>query len=109
MAVAFYLARELSNDMDVPTRQSYMMAVVPPESRTATASVTNLGRTVAQTLSPGTAGYVAQITFLGVPFLIGSGIKLVYNVALYVMFRGVKAPDEVARDEEAVSYPAHGS
>ncbi len=109
MAVAFYLARELSNDMDVPTRQSYMMAVVPPESRTATASVTNLGRTVAQTLSPGTAGYVAQITFLGAPFLIGSGIKLVYNVALYLMFRGVKSPDEVAQDEEVVSYPAQGS
>ena len=90
-AIAMFWGRELANDMDVPTRQSYTMAIVPPEARTATAGVTNLGRNLAQTVSPGVGGYVAQITFLGAPLLIGSGIKLVYDAALYVSFRNVKA------------------
>ena len=101
VAVAIFLARELTNDMDIPTRQSYIMAIVPPEARTATAGVTNLGRTVAQTVSPGIAGYVAQLTFLGAPFVVGSGIKLLYNVALYLSFRGIRAPEET--EQEPVS------
>ena len=95
-AVALFLARELANDMDVPTRQAYSMAIVPPESRTATAGLTNLGRNLAQTVSPGMAGGVAQATFLGAPFIIGSAVKLVYNAALYLMFSGVRAPGEVS-------------
>ena len=88
VAIALLLARELSNDMDIPTRQSYTMAIVPPEARTATAAFTNLGRNVTQTVSPVLAGLVAQLTFLGAPFIIGGGVKLVYNTALYLMFRG---------------------
>ncbi len=94
LAVVFFLIRELINDMDIPTRQSYSMAIVPPEARTATASVTNLGRTTAQAISPALAGIVAQSTLLGVPIVVGSVIKLVYNAALYVMFRSVRAPEE---------------
>ncbi len=95
LAVVFFLIRELINDMDIPTRQSYSMAIVPPEARTATASVTNLGRTMAQAISPAIAGVVAQSTALGVPIIVGSLIKLVYNAALYVMFRAVKSPEEI--------------
>ncbi|MCH7745904.1 MAG: hypothetical protein IIC84_07525 [Chloroflexi bacterium] len=94
LAVTFFLLKELSNDMDVPTRQSYTMAIVPPEAMTAMASVTNLGRNISQTISPGIAGLVAQTTFIGAPFLIGSAIKLVYNAALYFQFRSIKAPEE---------------
>ena len=94
LAVTFFLLKELSNDMDVPTRQSYTMAIVPPEAMTTMASVTNLGRNVSQTISPGIAGLVAQTTFLGAPILIGSAIKLVYNAALYFQFRSVKTPEE---------------
>ncbi len=94
LAIAFYMIRELVNDMDIPTRQSYSMAIVPPEARTATASVTNMGRTLAQAISPAIAGIVAQSTALGVPIIIGSVIKLVYNAALYATFRGVSAPEE---------------
>ena len=94
LAVTFFLVRELINDMDIPTRQSYSMAIVPSEARTATASVTNLGRTMAQAISPALAGVVAQSTALGVPIIVGSLIKLVYNGALYAMFRSVKAPEE---------------
>ena len=94
LAVIFFLTRELINDMDIPTRQSYSMAIVPPEARTATASVTNLGRTTAQAISPALAGVVAQSTLLGIPIILGSAIKLIYNAALYLMFRSVKAPEE---------------
>ena len=94
LAVALLLARELSNDMDIPTRQSYTMAIVPPEARTATAGFTNLGRNVTQSVSLVLAGLVAQLTFLGAPFIIGGGVKLVYNAALYAMFRGVDVPEE---------------
>ena len=100
VAVAFFLARELTNDMEIPTRQSYIMAIVPPQDRTAAAAVTNLGRNVTQTVSPGIAGYVAQLTFLGAPFLVGSGIKLAYNVALYLSFKGIRAPEEVEREAD---------
>ena len=103
LAVAFFLTRELVNDMDIPTRQSYSMAIVPPESRTATAGVTNLGRTLAQAVSPGIAGLVAQSFTLGVPIVVGSVIKLVYNAALYAMFRNVKSPEEAAQHRQGIS------
>ncbi len=94
LAVTFFMARELTNEMDIPTRQSYSMAIVPPEARTATAGVTNLGRTLAQTVTPGIAGFVAQTLTLGAPIILGSAIKLVYNGLLYGMFGKVKAPEE---------------
>lgn len=92
-AVALFMARELINDMDIPTRQAYSMAIVPPEARTATAGVTNLGRTAAQTVAPLIAGPVAQTAALGVPIIVGSAIKLAYNAALYIMFRAVREPE----------------
>jgi hypothetical protein len=88
------MARELINDMDIPTRQAYSMAIVPPEARTATAGMTNLGRTLAQAVTPAIAGLVASTTALGVPIIVGSVIKLAYNGALYAMFRTVKGPEE---------------
>ncbi|HBJ32899.1 MAG TPA: hypothetical protein DDY93_16210 [Dehalococcoidia bacterium] len=99
LAVGFFMLRELSNEMDVPTRQSYSMAIVPPEARTATAGMTNLGRTFAQTISPALAGVVAQATFIGAPMITGALIKLAYNAALYMTFRTVKAPEEEAVSE----------
>ena len=97
LAVFFYLAKELANEMDVPTRQSYTMAIVPPESRMAMAGVTNLGRNITQTISPGLAGAIANVTSLGAPFIIGAGFKLVYNAALYWQFRSIRAPEERGR------------
>ena len=94
LAVAFFLLHEICNDMDVPTRQSYTMAIVPPESRTAMASLNNLGRNAAQTISPVMAGFIAQAAFLGAPFLLGAATKLVYNLMLYQMFKGIKPLEE---------------
>ena len=94
LAVAFFLLHEVCNDMDVPTRQSYTMAIVPAESRTAMASLNNLGRNLAQTVSPTLAGIIAQVAFLGAPFLVGAATKLVYNALLLQMFRGIRPPEE---------------
>ncbi len=97
MAVVFFLLHEVCNDMDVPTRQSYTMAIVPPESRTAMASLNNLGRNAAQTVSPSLAGIIASSLSFGAPFLVGAATKLVYNALLLWMFRGIKAPEELGR------------
>ncbi len=94
LAVAFFLLHEVCNDMDVPTRQSYTMAIVPPESMTRMASLNNLGRNMAQTVSPTLAGVIAQAAYLSAPFLVGAVTKLVYNALLLQMFRGIKPPEE---------------
>lgn len=94
MAILFFFLHEVSNEMDVPTRQSYTMAIVPQESRTAMATLNNLGRNAAQVISPTIGGFVAQVAFLGAPFLAGAGVKLVYNYMLYRMFKEIKAPEE---------------
>ena len=94
LAVAFFLLHEICNDMDVPTRQSYTMAIVPADSRTAMASLNNLGRNLAQTVSPTLAGIIAQVAYLGAPFIVGAVTKLVYNALLLRMFRGIKPPEE---------------
>ena len=94
LAVAFFLIRELINDMDIPTREAYTMAIVPPDARTSAAGLTNLGRTLAQAVAPLFGGYVATATALGAPILIGSAVKLGYNALLYAMFRTVQTPDE---------------
>ncbi len=94
LAVVFFLLHEICNDMDVPTRQSYTMAIIPAESRTAMASLNNLGRNLAQTISPTLAGIIAQMAYLGAPFLVGAATKLVYNALLLQMFRGIKPPEE---------------
>ena len=98
MAVFFFLVHELFNEMDVPTRQSYTMAIVRPESRTAMASLSNLGRNLAQTVSPSIAGVIAQVTFLGAPLLLGAGTKLIYNGLLFAMFRNYKTLEERESD-----------
>ena len=94
IAVLFFLLHEVCNDMDVPARQSYQMAIVPAESMTAMASLNNLGRNVAQTVSPMLAGIIAQLAYLSAPFLVGAVTKLVYNALLLQMFRGIKPPEE---------------
>jgi MFS family permease len=93
-AVACLLARQSLSQMDVPTRQSYTMAVVDPEERTAAAGITTVARNVAQALSPILSGYAMQVAGLGLPFLIGGGLKIAYDLALYATFRSVRPPEE---------------
>jgi MFS family permease len=94
LAVALFLARMSLSQMDVPTRQSYSMAIVDPAERTATAGITNVARSVATTISPPIAGYALSITAMAVPFLLAGGLKIVYDLLLWRAFRGIHPPEE---------------
>ena len=103
LAVALYLARMSVSQMDVPTRQSYTMAVVDPEERTATAGLTNVARTTATAISPTFAGMALGSAMLGAPFFIAGAIKILYDVAIYFTFRNVRPPEERARRAAATA------
>ena len=92
LAVTFLLLRMALSSMDVPARQSYVMAVVPPEERPAAASVTNVPRSLATALSPLLAGSLLQVSTFGWPLVIGGTLKIIYDVLLLIRFRHVR-PD----------------
>jgi MFS family permease len=94
LALALYLMREALSQMDVPTRQSYIVSVVGPDERTAAVSVTTLARNAAQAGTPTLAGYLVLALPAGAPFVVGGAVKAVYDVALWVAFRTVKPPEE---------------
>ena len=84
MAIALYLARMALSQMDVPTRQSYIVAVVQEAERTAAAGITNISRNIAQAVSPSLAGYILQsLSFLSAPFVLGGVLKIAYDIVLY--------------------------
>jgi MFS family permease len=93
-AIAVLLARHALSQMDVPARQSYVVAVVDPGERMAAAGVTNIARNVAQSITPVIAGAAMQVAGAGLPFLLGGGLKVVYDVLLLAMFRTVRPPEE---------------
>jgi MFS family permease len=95
LAIALYLARMALSQMNVPTRQSYIVAVVEEDERTAAAGITNISRNIAQAVSPSLAGYILQsLYFLSAPFALSGMLKIVYDIALYLNFKNVKPPDE---------------
>ena len=89
-AVVLLYARQLLSQMDVPTRQAYVMAVVDDHEREAASTTTTLWRTVAQAVSPTVTGWVMASVALGAPFVVGGGLKIVYDVLLWVTFKDVK-------------------
>lgn len=95
-AVVLLYLRQLLSQVDVPTRQAYVMAVVADHERHAAASTTNLSRTMAQAVSPALTGWIMQSVALGAPFVLGGGLKIVYDVLLYLTFRHVKLTEEQA-------------
>jgi MFS family permease len=98
LAVVVLLLRFSISQMDVPTRQSYTMAVVAPDERSAAAGVTGIARTVGASLSPVIAGPLLGITTLAsVPFFLAGSLKIVYDLSLYRSFRGIKPPEETHR------------
>jgi MFS family permease len=98
LAIVLYLARMALSQMDVPTRQSYIVAVVEENERTAAAGITNISRNIAQSVSPSLAGYILQsVLFLSAPFVLGGVLKIIYDVALYFNFKNKKPPDEEKR------------
>jgi MFS family permease len=96
VALALLLVRSALSQMDVPTRSSYVMAVVTPPERPAAASVTAVPRSLASSLSPGIAGILLTTSFLGLPLIICGTLKTIYDVALLFSFRHIKPPEERA-------------
>jgi MFS family permease len=95
LAIAFYLARMTLSQMDVPTRQSYIVAVVGEDERTPAAGITNISRNISQAVSPSLTGYILQILpTLSAPFILGGALKIAYDIALYVNFRKIKPAEE---------------
>jgi MFS family permease len=94
VAVAFLLLRMALSSMDVPARQSYVMAIVPPEERAAAASVTNVPRSFATALAPLLTGAMLERSSFGWPLVIAGTLKVVYDLLLLARFRAVRAPGE---------------
>jgi MFS family permease len=98
LAMLVLLLRFSISQMDVPTRQSYTMAVVAPEERAAASGVTGVARTTGAALSPLFAGLLfAHPSLINVPFYIAGVLKITYDLLLYRAFRSLKPPEEVAR------------
>jgi MFS family permease len=99
LAIAFYLGRMALSQMDVPTRQSYIVAVVSEEERTAAAAITNISRNISQAISPSLTGSILHLLpLLSAPFVLGGILKIAYDLVLYFQFRNVKPAEEKASD-----------
>ena len=94
LALALLLARSALSQMDVPTRSSYVVAVVPPAERAAATSVTSVPRSLATAASPLLAGYLLGVSTFGWPLLIGGVLKGIYDLLLLAMFARVRPPEE---------------
>jgi MFS family permease len=94
LALGLLLVRSALSQMDVPTRSSYVMAVVTPPERPAAASVTAVPRSLASSLSPALAGMLLTTSFIGLPLILCGALKIAYDVALLYSFRHIKPPEE---------------
>lgn len=100
LAVIVWQVRAFFQQMDSPTRDSYTMAVVPSEERTAMAVYNNVSRTVASAPSPYIAGAIWSIGLASVPFIACGALRIIYDLTLYVMFRSLKPPEEAQESPE---------
>lgn len=96
VAATLFLLRECLVEMDVPTRQSYVVAVVAPEERTAASGATNVVRLASWAIAPLFAGAMMERLSLAAPLLVGAAIKIAYDLLLFVAFRRVRPPEETA-------------
>ena len=98
-AAAVLLARHLLSQMDVPTRQAYTAALVAPEERAAAAGLTASARALAQSFAPAVSGVTMVVAATPAPFVLAGGLKIVYDVMLFLRFRSV--PLAAGADDEA--------
>ena len=96
IAFGLLIVRGLLSQMDVPTRSSYVMAVVSPEERPAAASVTAVPRSLASALAPLLSGWLLTVSLFGWPLVLAGALKAAYDLALLWQFSKVKPPEEVA-------------
>jgi MFS family permease len=94
VAAALFLLRESLVEMDVPTRQSYVMAVVRPEERTFASGITHLVRMAGWALAPAVAGLLMTGTSLAAPLVVGAALKILYDIVLWRAFRKLRPPEE---------------
>ena len=94
LAIACLLIRASMQSMDIPARQSYVMAVVPPEERAAAASVTNVPRSLASAVAPIPAGMLLDATSFGWPLICAGTCKIAYDILLLLQFRAHRPEDE---------------
>ena len=94
VAAALFILREGLSEMDVPTRQSYLMAIVPPHERAWAAGISQLARAAGRMVSPALAGAAMQAGALWLPLAAGAAIKIVYDLLLWRAFRQIKPPEE---------------
>ena len=94
IVLALLLVRSALSQMDVPTRTSYVMAVVTPAERTAAASVTAVPRSLASAISPALSGALLSTSFAGLPLVVCGVLKIVYDLSLLFSFRHIKPPEE---------------
>jgi MFS family permease len=97
VALALLLVRSGLSQMDVPTRTSYVMAVVTPAERAAAASITAVPRTLTSSISPALSGVMLASSFTGLPLVACGVLKIVYDVILLVSFRHIRPPEEAER------------
>lgn len=99
-AVVLFLLREGLVEMDVPTRQSYILAVVPPEQRAFASGVTTFTRNLAYAVAPALAGAAMSFVSASSPLFLGGGVKVGYDLLLYSAFRRIKPPEEEAVERD---------
>jgi MFS family permease len=97
VVIALLLVRSLLSQMDVPTRSSYVMAIVTPEERPAAASITSVPRSLASSASPFIAGYLLGISPFGWSLAAAGALKIAYDLMLLAMFRKIRPPEEEPR------------
>jgi sugar phosphate permease len=95
LAILMLLLRFSISQMDVPTRQSYTMAVVAPDERSAASGITGIARTIGAALSPIFTGlFLTNPVFMGLPFVLSGSLKIIYDLSLYRSFKAIKPPEE---------------
>jgi MFS family permease len=98
LAIIVLLVRFSISQMDVPPRQSYTMAVVAPDERSAAGGVTGIARSIGSAISPAFAGlFLSNPVLLGAPFLVAGALKVVYDILLFRSFQAVKVPEYEAQ------------
>jgi MFS family permease len=96
LAVFVLLVRFSISQMDVPTRQSYIMAVVSPDERSAAAGISGVARTIGASISPLFVGFMfARPSWINLPFFIAGTLKIIYDLLLYKAFAAIQPPEEV--------------
>jgi predicted MFS family arabinose efflux permease len=93
-AIVLLFLRSALSQMDVPTRTSYVMAIVTPEERPAAASITSVPRSLAAAISPFLSGYLLGMSTFGWPLIVGGGVKVAYDMLLLAKFRKIRPPEE---------------